>query len=357
MRPIDIYSQLKPAWHQNRINALREGRQPRPIHVQLVISDLCNQDCYFCAYRMTWGLSSELFAVGQLAKVGTNNPKRIMPREKALEIVEDCAALGVKAIQFTGGGEPTVHPNHIEIINRAQLLGMETALVTNGQKLDATSSTIKDLKWIRVSIDAGSREMYARIRRVPLGHWDKAWGNVRALRMAGYGGVLGIGYVATPENYEGIPEAARLAKECGADNMRVGAVFSGEGTAFYGGVIQPIIDTIHQAKQEFDEEDGFTIIDLFGRRLNDLEQGSPDDPACYYQYLTPYIGGDLSVYRCCNTAYTLAGKVADLRKTRLKDAKLQYEPFDARKCFYCQFRGQNKAIGALVHEPTHVNFV
>jgi len=354
-----LYSQLKPAHHAEHLEVMREGGIPRPVHVQLILSDLCNQDCHFCAYRMSTGLSSELFAVGPLARIGTNNPKRQIPTDKALEIVEDCAKLGVKAIQFTGGGEPTVHPQHLEIIHRAQSLDMDTALVTNGLKLDPSSPTILALKWIRVSIDAGDAKTYAQVRRVPEGHWDKVWANVEALATQ-YQGTLGIGFVVTLENYTGILAAAQRAKDSGAHNMRVGAVFSEEGLGFYGKSealhIPAIRLEIAEAKAQVDD-DSFQLVDLFGRRLGDLDHGSPDDPECYYQYLTMYIGGDLSVYRCCNTAYTRAGHVGSLLDQRLRELVPKYLPFDARACRFCQFIGQNKGIKALVEKPEHVNFV
>ena len=87
---------------------------------------------------MSAGLSTELFGAVQSGGF-THNPNRKIKTEKALEIIDDCAAIGVKAIQFTGGGEPTVHPDHLELFLYAQELGIKTALVTNGVKLDTSS--------------------------------------------------------------------------------------------------------------------------------------------------------------------------------------------------------------------------
>jgi MoaA/NifB/PqqE/SkfB family radical SAM enzyme len=347
----DIYSQLKPAWHPDRLADLKMGIRPKPIHVQLILSDLCNHDCGFCAYRMSEGLSNELFA----DEAGRANPHRMIPAKKAIEIVDDCAEMGVAAVQFTGGGEPTVHPQHRDIFVHAQNLGIETALVTNGIKMQPDHEAFGRMTWIRVSVDAGDPLTYSKVRRVPVGHWIKVWANIAALAET-YTGTLGVGFVVTPENYKGIAVAAQMAKDAGAKNMRVGAVFSTAGTSFYGDLIPEICGVIDNAKSRI-EGNGFELVDLFGRRLGDLEHGRPTDPDCHYQYLTVYIGGDLSVYRCCNTAYTEAGKVGSLKDQRFKDAMLAYEPFDARGCRFCQFLGQNHAIKALLHEPTHVNFV
>ena len=169
---VDVFSSLKAAWHTDRIKDLRAGKDIIPTHVQLIISDLCNQDCHFCAYRMSKGFSVENFPDEQ----GNRNPKRFIPTAKAKEILDDCAALGVGAIEFTGGGEPTVHKDHIEIIGHAQDLGLETGLVTNGVRL-SDHSVFQNLTWLRISLDAGTAESYEGIRA------SKAWPKVQACRL------------------------------------------------------------------------------------------------------------------------------------------------------------------------------
>jgi len=298
---------------------------------------------------MSAGLSHDLFKTEK-----THNPNRKISTEKAWEIIDDCAEIGVKAIQFTGGGEPTVHPEHEALIDNAQMHGIETALVTNGVKLDPSSSAIHGLDWIRVSIDAGTAETYARIRRVRKSHWDKVWNNIAGLK--GFSGNLGVGFVITPENYKEIELCAMRCKDHGVDNMRVGAVFSSEGIHYYGDEIERICNFIAYTKSIHDDN-SFEIIDLFGRRLGDLEHGNPEEEFCGYQYFTMYIGADLNVYRCCNTAYTRKGLVGSLRNTRLKDFAPIYAPFNARTCKFCQFIGQNQTINAALSAPADVNFV
>ena len=73
-----LYSQLKPVFWLDRLHSLRDGIAPAPVHVQLVLSDLCNQDCGFCAYRMSSGLSNELFPQGS-----RKNPNRMIDTAKA----------------------------------------------------------------------------------------------------------------------------------------------------------------------------------------------------------------------------------------------------------------------------------
>jgi MoaA/NifB/PqqE/SkfB family radical SAM enzyme len=303
-----------------------------------------------CAYRMSAGLSGELFGTKE-----THNPNRRIATEKALEIIGDCAEIGVQAIQFTGGGEPTVHADHLRLFAAAQSLGIKTALVTNGVRLDAKHASVCDMEWIRVSIDAGTPETYSKIRRVSETHWHKAWSTVSALS-ANCKGTVGVGFVVTPDNFRELSAAAALAKQHGAKNLRIGAVFSTLGRSYYGDSISDIHAAIDEAKEV--NGNGFEVVDLFGRRVTDLDGGSPSESLCGYQYMTTYIGGDLGVYRCCNTAYTRHGKMADLNGVRFKSLfGGELFEFDARSCRFCQFRGQNHVIAALAKKPQHSEFV
>lgn len=89
-----------------------------------------------------------------------------------------------------------------------------------------------------------------------------------------------------------------------------------------------------------------------------MRHGSPEDSFCGYQHFTTYIGADLNVYRCCNTAYTKAGKVGSLVERSFKEFLSAADfAFDARSCRFCQFLGQNAAISALLNKPEHAEFV
>jgi len=344
---MDLYSQAKPLYWTDRLATLRDGIAPAPVHVQLVLSDLCDQSCLTCAYRMDAGLSNELFPEGN-----RRNPNRMIPTAKAEEIIDDCAALGVRAIQFTGGGEPTMHPDYLALFARAQAHGIKTALVTNGVRIDPTHPAVQAMTWIRVSVDAGTPQTYAHTRRVSEKHWPAVWQHIAQL-VETCSGTVSVGFVVTNENFSELSNAAVLARAAGAANVRVGAVFSSDGTTYYSD-IESVRAVIALAKAEH----GDLIVDLFDRRIDDLDHGRPTEPLCGYQHLSTYIGGDLGVYRCCNTAYTRAGKVADLHERRFRDLfGGPVQPFDATSCRFCQFRGQNAAIAATQRMPVHAEFV
>lgn len=343
-------SNFKPAWHIERIAELRAGRDIVPTHVQLILSDLCNQDCHFCAYRMEGGFSTANFADAD----GNRNPKRFIPTAKAIEILDDCKALGVGAIEFTGGGEPTVHQDCMAIIAHAQALGLQTGLVTNGVRLKPHPA-LEALTWLRISLDAGTAETYARIRR------SSAWDTVMAtLTRVGQlrGPLVGVGFVVTRENAHELHAAALLVKAAGIPYLRVSAMFSDQGAAYYKGQLTLISSERALARGVQDEK--FRVVDFFDDRVGDLRQAAPDYQFCGEQQFVLYIGGDQKVYTCCTNAYTPHGEIGDLKQQGFADWLKTHRrfDFDARGCHHCQFNEKNRVINFLLAKsPAHVDFV
>lgn len=348
-----VYSEQKMIWWYTR-----EGKLPdAPKQVQLILSDLCNQDCSFCAYRMSGYTSNQLF-VGdsEQAAYGHNNPKRWIPTDRALALIDEIKAAGALSIQFTGGGEPTVHPQHEAIFARALHWGLRCSLVSNGIKWsdNLIHNLLPRFDWVRVSIDAANLASYVKTRRTPPTHYDRAWEHVRQLSEAisqdDSATVLGVGFVVTPDSYREIPDFAALAKGCGAHNVRFTAMFSTENETPFIKIYDQVRVLINEAKTL--AADTFTVHDNFGSRFEDLKQHAPDYRYCSYQHYTTYIGGDMKAYRCCVLAYNKRGLVegGDLSKRpfdefwRSQARKDDMDALDARGCERCQFNTKNRAM-------------
>ena len=353
-----VYSELKMAnWYA------KEGKLPDgPKQVQLILSDLCNQDCSFCAYRMSGYTSNELF-VGDSEKAayGHSNPKRWIPTERALRLVEEIKRAGALAIQFTGGGEPTVHPEHERIFDKTLGLGLRASLVSNGVKWSThlIDMLLPRFDWVRVSIDAGNANSYASIRRTPAAHWERVWTNVRRLAWAikerKSTCALGLGFVVTPDSWQELVQFTEQAKAAGAHNVRFTAMFSPEDEKPFIDIYEQVVALIVEARKR--ECDGFTVYDNFGSRFDDLRQHAPDYKHCAYQYYTTYIGGDMRAYRCCVLAYNKRGLVAggDLHTRPFDEywkdpARLaDMQKLDARGCERCQFNVKNRAMVEIMN--------
>ena len=359
------YSPTKALWHLDSLAALRSGNQPIPRHVQLIISDLCNQDCIGCPYRMEGYTSNQHF--GGLDKNGqfTHNPSRFIPYDKVIEILDDCAAMGVRAIQLTGGGEPTVHPQFHDIVRGVLDRGLELALVTNGVRFpDGIISDLMRATWLRVSIDAGAPETYQTYRRCPEWHWRKMLANLSSLVAAksssGSRVTIGVGFVVARENHREILDLVLRARQMGVDNVRISAAFTTEGAQYHAEIFE-------EAKRQTSRAvllstPTFRVYDMLGNRVSDLEEGAPDYERCAIQHFTTYIGGDQKVYRCCVTSYNDQGFLGDIKEQRLStlwsssEKRQRMQTFDARSCERCMFNNRNRAINTALDQPEHENF-
>lgn len=359
---MNIYSSTKAAWHIDRIADMRAGRQAVPVNLQIIPSDYCQHDCTYCAYRASNGISSSQF--GGLDKAGkpTHNPLRMIPKEKVLEILEDAAALGVKSITWTGGGEPTAHPDHLELFERALDLGLECSMNTNGAVLrNGWQDILPRFTYIRFSFDGSTPEEYAAIRRTSPAMFGKVVGNIAAVvgevKRRNSDCVIGVGYVVTPDLHESTRRAVEVLRDTGVTYVRLASMQSTEGAAVYGDRLIHARDSVRRACQL--ARPGFDVIDLFdaalGKRMS--------DPFCGFQQLVLYIGGNQKVYRCCYVAYSQPGEIGDLRNQRFSEwfesdgKQSAIENFDARGCGTCPLVEKNATIAAMVKAPPHVNFV
>lgn len=355
-----LYSDLKAAWHIDRIQQLREGKQIAPVELQFILSDLCNQDCYFCAYRAEQGLSSEGFVEWKDGK-RVHNPNRRMPTQKAMEILRDARELGAKSVIFTGGGEPTAHPHHLQVFQHALDLGYECSLNTNGLVLrKGWEGLYPRFVYIRISVDAGNAEEYARIRRVPASQYETVLGHIRQMTEAAQGKecVVGVGYVVTPDNYEHVFEGVERLRETGVAYVRLASMQSQEQQVAYGDHYEDAKHVCENA--QYLSTETFKVVNLF-----DLTQGvQAADRFCGMQQFVCYIGGNLKIYRCCYTAYTALGEIGDLHHQSFREwfesgaKRMLIEHFDARACAVCPLEHKNQRMRYMIDPaPPHVNFV
>lgn len=336
------YSHLKAFKFPDRLEALRMGMVAGPVHVQLILSDLCNQDCGFCAFRDS---SRGLFAEG-----GNHNPNRRLAFDKVLEILDDCVDLGVRAIELTGGGEPSIHPQFAQVIEAINARGLQWGIVTNGVRMQDLSTAA----WIRVSLDAGSAETYARLRRVEPEHFARALATIERWKP-------GVSFVVTRENWHEIYDAAVLVKGLGAQNMRVRAHLDvGEKASLFDGFLALARELERRAGELSDAH--FELHTQLDADLRAMGEGTQDYERCGYQHFTTWIGADQNLYRCCLYAYTPRGLIGSIKGRRFKDvwrevAHPDFLKFNARACANCRYGPINRAINEVIDPDPSAAFV
>ncbi len=347
------YSPYKLVHHLDKIQQIKNGEQVNPVQVHLVPANACNQKCSFCAYRMEGSSSNQKFI-----------ESNIIPTPKLLEIIDSLHSMGVKAVQFTGGGEPLIHPGIKEAIRKTKEYGMEIALVTNGVLLDdELIDLLKDVSWVRISMDAAISETYQRTRKK--NDFDLVINNIKKLAKVKTSTILGIGFVVNKDNWQEIYIAAKLFKELGVDNIRLSAIFTPDGISYFDEFLAEAKWLAKETKEVL-ETDKFTVFNLFNDRVADLFTVKQDYDSCYLKDLVPYIGADLNVYTCCILAYNNMGLIGSIKTLTFEELwqftgkKIFYENHNPKKhCqLPCMFREKNNFLNYCVKKDVkHINFI
>jgi MoaA/NifB/PqqE/SkfB family radical SAM enzyme len=190
--------------HLDEVVRWRRGEWFAPIHMELSLTNVCNQHCTFCYIDWSHG-------------------KTRMSDAMVERLVRDAQRIGVKSCLVAGEGEPTVNKAYLRAIEVAGEVGLDIALNSNMVTVDEEEIArfLPHLSWLRMSVQAPERTLYAAIHQAPESHFDKMLANVRACvetkRRLGLDVALGIQQVLLKENAESAYELARLAKEIGVD--------------------------------------------------------------------------------------------------------------------------------------------
>ena len=99
--------QTKILCHLNKVEQYFNNKNPDPITIEIDPSNACNHSCPFC-------ISGHL----HLKKYkGTELFNRTMLDKGFPKLAEDLVKMQINAINWTGGGEPTMNPHLKNIIN------------------------------------------------------------------------------------------------------------------------------------------------------------------------------------------------------------------------------------------------
>ena len=350
----DEYSLFKLVHHSQTLNYIRKGIQPGPLHAHVIATNRCNQDCIICAYRRPGYQSNQNF-----------NLRDQMSHEALVGLISDLGELGCQAIQFTGGGEPLLHPSICQALELSHRLNMATALVTNGTLLNERHrAALYGASWVRVSLDAATASTYSKVKNVFADVFKTVIRNIEAMAKVKGNTTLGISFVVQEQNWPEIYETARLTRELGADNIRISAAFTPDGPDYFRLFLEQAIGMAKRAEQLTTDE--FTVFNLFNERMGELFSGEQRYPYCHSKDLVPYIGADLNIYSCCVKSYTDQGLMGSINEQSFKEfwngrgKMVRYMTHNPEQlCKHpCMFERKNEFIDYCVKaNPRHVEFV
>ncbi len=323
------------------VEMLREGRFPRPRMLTLFPSYFCNQDCNGCLF--SW--------------MNKKNPKKMIS-EEILKIISEALDFGIKAINISGGGEPTLVQGLDKAIVFAGSNGMDVRLLTNGKELDKQLITvlISHAKIVRISLDASNKELYRINRRAD--DFDRVTKNVKALceEKSRHDSdlIIGIKYLVDKFNKEDLPRAVGFAKSLGVDYVEVKAKRA------FGPVLTPVEEVEVEARLE-------ELRKLFPNFVKGSVIKSHLNVPCILTPIHTVVDAYGDVYLCCYFMNRKADHcIGNVFKESLHDFwgserhREAIERIDRKKCnvFDCRFHKYNNVISEVLgHKDFFPNIV
>ncbi len=197
----------KLSWHRQRLQDWLDGKRVAPVTIDCALTRACGYKCVYC--------------YGQLQA----NQEKPMTREVIFRFLDDCAAIGVKAVSFVSDGESTCSPHLYDAIARGKANGLDIALGTNGYLLrdDKLEEILPKLTYLRFNISAGEPARYREIMGAPEDGFEKVTGTIRkcvAIKKAKNLPVtIGLQMVLMPQFADQVMPLSELGKQLGADYL------------------------------------------------------------------------------------------------------------------------------------------
>lgn len=350
------YSNLKIFAHVQALNDVGEGKRIAPIYIRIKPTNYCNHKCYYCSY-----------ADNALGLRDSVNRQDQIPWTKMQEIITDMKDMGVRAITFSGGGEPLVYPHIVEAMQEVLNAGIDLSVITNGQLLkDERAEVLREAKWVRISFDSANAETYAKVRQLPASAFDEVCNNISKFSGIKHSDCeLGINFVINHENAEQVFDMAKMVKDLGVNHIKYTARVTKDLFAYHEPFKKNAIDQIHRAKAELESE-GFRIINKYEGDFDSALVFKRCYDKCYINRIFTVIAADSKVYFCHDKAYVKEGVVGDLTNMSFKELWFsdetvkRYQEFNAQKecSHHCVYDDRNELLNMFYSlDKNHINFI
>lgn len=327
------YSDYKIFSFPEKVESFRTQTLTAPLYVRIKPTNRCNHACRFCTYSDGTTRPKDRPDLHLQSAMHTEMKEQdVMPTWKLLELMDDLREMNVRAVTFSGGGEPLFHPAITQAMTATLSSGIDLSIITNGQLLTGERAEILTrAKWVRVSIDYTSAEQMHQSRAVPPASFEAVLKNMRNFAAAKTATCdLGVNFIVTRYNYEGITPFAQTLKECGVENVRFSPVYVQGFKDYHRDIAVRVREQLAECQALVD--DTFSVNSTYDL---DSPSKSPVRPfaRCLYAQAVCVAAADLNIYACHNTAYSAHGRIASFKDQSFRQAWFSPEARAWHKAF------------------------
>lgn len=319
------YSDYKIAWFNDKLKSFVDNEILSPIYVRIKPTNRCNHSCFFCVYNYEFSkMHGDMHRIDEISK------------DKMFEILDDIKNIGVKAITYSGGGDPLVHRNIKDIIKKTLDLKIDLSMLTNGELLkDEIAEMMIYSKWMRVSMDYCDADMFITSRKGTSERFSTILNNIKIINRKildnNTGCELGINFIITKDNYIKLREVCSLLIDVGVNNIRFSPLWVPNFYEYHVEIEATVRKQLDMLKQEFNKENNVVVYDSYRIDKSVMDRSYKK---CFFMQVTPVIGADCVVYNCHNKAYDKSGIIGSIKDRTFSEMWFSEET----KKYFSEFR-------------------
>jgi len=320
------------------------NRHKTLITIELDLTNFCDNNCPMCS-----GVK--------------DNPCQLTFEQVKKLIDEFADEFEGKSVVVSGGGEPLLHPNFIEILYHIKNKGLKIGLNSNAYSLNEDKAkAISDCcSYFRISLDAGDSEMYKKTHGMPPKAFYKVVENMKMfnkIRKERKSKVSwGAGFLTGKHTKEGILNFFKLSKECGVD-------FAQLRPFCYPTFDETKVDEELKKARELYEDENFKIRSSSHKysRFDDEEKRPYDK--CYGMFFSVVVTADFRVFTCPIMKQKEDHLLGDLNKQTLKEIFTSprmievFNNIDLKDCpYFCRNDDINRGLHYASRKINHEEFL
>ncbi len=312
------------------------------IVTELDLTNKCNNKCPAC--------------------VGMNENGEELTWDEICMIARDLKALGNQGVIISGGGEPLMHKDFIRTLELLKNNGMQLGLNSNGLALteEMAEAIAKYCTYFRISLDAGTPEMYKQTHGMEPRAFEKVVSNIKLMadvkKRTGSEVSFTVGFLTGETTICDMEAFIKLAKENGAGAGQF-RPFTGDNTD---------ISAEYKRLKEKYEDENFKVLASLQKyeKFDEIDCRGYD--RCRGMFFSTVITANCRMYACLHHRQDDRFLIGDMRGEgkSLKEVWnsyrkwMVYESIDMSLCPpFCRNDSFNVVLNDLASDMNHKEFL
>ena len=350
---LNQFSSSKILKHIDRINEWQKVGVSRPITYELDMTNVCNSKCHFC-----FGFFDQ-----------KNNQYSISLKE-AKNILNQIKKFGGRAVTFTGGGDPLCNKDTVAAVKYANKIGLDVGFITNGILLnkDNIKDIVSNCIWIRVSLDAATKETYLKTHCLNSNIFDLVISNIKLLskekKKQKSNITIGVGFLTYDRTIDEIVDFAKLSSTLGIDYAQYRPLLKKHTEKEFNTKSQDIVIKKIQDACKYSNKNFSIVSSIHKYKLIASKKCNRQYDICYGHNFATVIAADQNMYLCCHMRGVKKYCLGDLKKHTLKEIwyskqrEKVYKNIDFKDCpLLCRCDSFNTILFNMQKPIKHTNFL